>query len=183
MAAERGIDATILERSDATWSTLRAELRSGKYDVLHYAGHAFFDPVDRFRSGLICHEGRVLSGADLAGIGGLPALAFINGCEAARVRSRSERRNGDSAQERIEKNASLAEAFLRGGIANYIGTYWPVGDTAAQTFAESFYKTILDGKSISTALLKARTDVREKGSVDWADYIHYGSPYFELKRK
>lgn len=183
LAADRGIEATILERSDATWSSLREELRSGRYDVLHYAGHAFFDPVDRFRSGLICHEGRVLSGTDLAGIGGLPALAFINGCEAARVRSRGDRRDGQTAQDRIEKNVSLAEAFLRGGIANYVGTYWPVGDSAAQTFSETFYRAVLKGESLSVALLDARKEVRKTGSIDWADYVHYGSPHFELKRK
>jgi CHAT domain-containing protein/pimeloyl-ACP methyl ester carboxylesterase len=183
MEADRSIDATIIERSDATWSTLRAELQSGKYDVLHYAGHAFFDPVDRFRSGLICHEGRVLSGADLAGIGGLPALAFINGCEAARVRSRKDRSGGQATQERVEKTVSLAEAFLRGGIANYVGTYWPVGDAAAERFSESFYKPILDGQPIAAALIAARKVVEAMGSVDWANYIHYGSPNFKLKRK
>lgn len=182
MANDRSIQATTIEGDQATWTRLRSELRSGKYDVLHYAGHAFFDPTDRSRSGLICNGGRVLSGADLAGIGGLPALAFINGCEAARIRSRTERDGGRASQERIEKNVSLAEAFLRGGIANYLGTYWPVGDAAALTFSKIFYHWMLQRESIASALLKARQAVLDVPSVDWADYIHYGSPNFQLKK-
>ena len=46
--------------------------------------------------------------------------------------------------------------FLAGGVANYIGTYWPVGDAAAKTFAETFYGALLNGSPIGNALLEAR---------------------------
>ena len=73
------------------------------------------------------------------------------------------------------------EAFLRGGVANYVGTYWPVGDDPAKLFAERFYKGLMNGQSIGAALVASRKAVWETGSVDWADYIHYGSHDFMLK--
>ncbi len=38
---------------------------------------------------------------------------------------------------RLLELTSLAEAFLRAGVANYIGTHWPVVDSAAADFARS----------------------------------------------
>ena len=47
---------------------------TGEYDVVHYAGHAYFDEFDRARSGILCSGDEVLSGADLASLSRLPAL-------------------------------------------------------------------------------------------------------------
>jgi CHAT domain-containing protein len=160
------------------------ELGSGQYDVVHYAGHASFNDRIPSQSGILCAGHEVLSGAELAGIGNLPALAFFNACEAGRVRRGADRKNGDlSVLKRIDRNISLAEAFLRGGIANYIGTYWPVGDAAALSFAETFYTDLLNGKPIGAALQAGRGVLQRSSSVDWADYVHYGSFGFVLKNQ
>lgn len=173
-----------LRGKEATKRIVFDALRSGQYDVIHYAGHASFNDRIPSRSGILCAGREVLSGADLAGVGNLPALAFFNACEAARVRRGAERKNEDlSMPKRIERNVSLAEAFLRGGIANYIGTYWPVGDTAALRFAETFYTDLLNGKPIGAALQTGRAALQQLSSVDWADYVHYGSFHFVLKRQ
>ncbi|MEO8183939.1 MAG: CHAT domain-containing protein [Deltaproteobacteria bacterium] len=75
----------------------------------------------------------------------------------------------------------MAEAFLRGGAANYVGTYWPVGDEAAKLFAKTFYGELLAGNTVALALLAGRTALHDAGEVDWADYIHYGNPDFVVK--
>jgi CHAT domain-containing protein len=172
---------SVLRGREADWQALSEAFRSGTYDAIHYAGHAYFDRGDPSKSGAICSDHRVLSGADLAGMNHLPALVFFNACEAARIRKQPERAGGRSARNRIEQNVSLAEAFLRGGIANYVGTYWPVGDAGAKTFAEVFYAELLKGEAIGDALLKGRRAVFELGNVDWADYIHYGGFDFRLE--
>ncbi len=177
------IRITKLERSQATWSAVRAAFRSGEFDVVHYAGHAFFDPHTRSRSGILCHGRQVLSGLDLANLEMLPSLVFFNACEAARVRSAPERVDGEATAKRLETNVGLAEALLRAGVGNYIGTYWPVGDASATKFAETFYQVIMEGKSVGEALQSGRMTLRAMPSVDWADYIHYGSPQFVVKRK
>lgn len=190
LQASQGIEYTKLLRSEANWNRVKAELSSGDYDVIHYAGHAFFDPVKRSNSGIICHGDKVLSGRDLIGLQHLPALAFFNACEAGRVRraesnTRTEKQR--ASQDRIEQNTGLAEAFLRGGVANYVGTYWPVGDAAAANFAKVFYNDLLNGKTLGDAILNGR-QLLNKGSDssavpthDFADYIHYGNPHFRLK--
>jgi CHAT domain-containing protein len=170
-----------LREDDATKGALLRAFQSGTYDVIHYAGHAFFDANDPAGSGILCSGKQVLSGRDLAGIGNLPALVFFNACEAGRVRKGPDLRKKDLAiTRRIERNVGLAEAFLRGGVANYVGTYWPVGDASAKTFSDSFYAELMKGATIGSALQAARKAIAGN-SVDWADYIHYGDFSFVLK--
>lgn len=167
---------TIIEGQLATRSRMLAEFESGDYDVVHYAGHAAFDPEEPALSGLRASDG-VVSGRDLAGLAQLPALVFFNACESGRVR----RRPAERPTRALEQGASVAEAYLRAGVANYIGTYWPVGDAAAEKCAEEFYTRLIAGEALGAALLAARHALRAMRSPDWADYLHYGDPYFELK--
>lgn len=165
-----------LHGSDATRARVLEAFRSGEFDVVHYAGHAFFDVTEPSLSGLRCAD-RVLSGADLAGVSQLPALVFFNACESARVRGAKSA----NVIKQIEKNVGLAEAVLRGGVSNFIGTYWPVADEAATEFAGNFYEALVAGKPVGEALNRGRQAVRDLESPDWADYIHYGSFDFVVK--
>ena len=174
---------TKLVGAEATRARLLEEFRSGEYDVLHYAGHAFFDPDHPARSGLLCSD-EPLTGADLAGLNQLPTLVFFNACESARVRQavKKTKYTTRNLRERIERSVGIAEAFLRGGVANYLGTYWPVGDLAANTFAQVFYVALLEGKALGDAVQRARKEVEAKRSEDWADYLQYGNLDFLLKQ-
>jgi CHAT domain-containing protein len=150
---------------------------------VHYAGHAFFDPASPGRSGLVCSDGD-LAGEDLESLSRLPSLFVANACESGRVRqraARSRRGSGERAAAALAGRVGLAEALLRGGVANFIGTYWPVGDSAALAFAEVFYARLLANDALGAAVLAARRRVRDLRSPDWADYIHYGDPDFRLK--
>jgi CHAT domain-containing protein/pimeloyl-ACP methyl ester carboxylesterase len=175
------VKLTVLRGAQAQKSTLRSHFSSGEFDIVHYAGHAYFDQDVPSNSGILCHGSQVLSGAELAGIGNLPGLMFFNACEAGRIRKPQEDDEKLSMDKRIRRNVGLAEAFLRGGIANYLGTYWPVGDEAAKLFAEKFYSALLDGHSVGDGLLDGRLAVQSIKSVDWADYVHYGNPDFVIK--
>jgi hypothetical protein len=174
--------------ADAKKERLAADLRSGRYDVVHYAGHAFFDPAAPEQSGIVCANEQVLSGGELAGFGNLPSLVFFNACEAGRVRGRAARaksakKNEPAPSDGLRESVGLAEAFLRGGVANYLGTYWPVGDAAAETFAAAFYAKILERAALGAAVLAARGAVRKEHptSADWSNYLLYGSHEFVLK--
>jgi CHAT domain-containing protein len=109
-------------------------------------------------------------------------LVFFNACEAARLRKAATiAGNARAARERLARTTGFAEAFLRGGVANYIGTYWPVGDLAAGEFAKSLYHDLIAGRAIGEAVCTARLKVQALRSADWADYIHYGGADFALK--
>jgi hypothetical protein len=166
----------------ATIARITAEFESGRYDVIHYAGHAFFDAQRPGESGLVLADGE-LTGAHLAALGRLPPLLVFNACESARVRRRKaspSRAIAGARARAIQTNLTLAETLLRAGVAHYIGTHWPVADEAATAFAGAFYRELLRG-SIGAALVKARRAVHARRSPDWADYIHYGDAEFRLK--
>jgi hypothetical protein len=173
----------VLEGTDASRSRILAALADHPYDVMHFAGHAFFDPRAPGESGLLCAGEEVLHGADLDALSHLPALVFCNACEAARVR----RRAGTSRSRRpvrwfkTRRSVSgLAEAFLTGGVANFLGTHWPVGDEAAFGFSRELYARLLDGAALGDAVLAARRRLKAMPSLDWADYVHYGNLDFRL---
>jgi pimeloyl-ACP methyl ester carboxylesterase len=174
----------IVERrgKEANKPTLLKDFSSGQYDVIHYAGHAFFDPAHRSQSGVICAGGQPLSGVDLAGLSRLPSLIFFNACQSGQIRNAKPIKK-PTPKERLDENAGMAEAFLRGGAANYVGTFWPVGDSAAEAFAGVFYTELMRRKPLGAAVLAGRQAVLKLRSQDWADYILYGSPEFVLKTK
>jgi CHAT domain-containing protein/pimeloyl-ACP methyl ester carboxylesterase len=186
-----GVRMKELRHGEATRQALLTAFGSGEYDIIHYAGHAEFDEARPARSGVVCASDVRLTGADLASISRLPTLVFFNACESARVRGRrngrkpakgkSKQRPGKSRTDEMVNNVGLAEAFMRGGVANFLGTYWPVGDAAAESFARTFYTDILAGRTLGEAIVHGRSVVRAKRSPDWADYIFYGNADFVLK--
>ena len=190
LAQASGVRMKELRHGAATRQALLTEFGSGAYDIIHYAGHAEFDDQRPARSGVVCANDVRLTGADLASISRLPTLVFFNACESARVRGRRSGRKpakkgghrpARSRTAEMVNNVGLAEAFMRGGVANFLGTYWPVGDAAAESFARTFYTDILAGETLGTALVHGRSVVRAKRSPDWADYIFYGNADFVLK--
>jgi CHAT domain-containing protein len=170
-----GMTLEILAGAAATRSRILARLAAERYDVLHFAGHAYFDADEPGRSGLLCAGEEVLRSDDLAGLANLPALVFCNACEAARVRRRAVQRAA-----LLHRSSSVAEAFLAGGVANFLGTHWPVGDLAALEFSTCLYRGLLDGELLGDAVLAARRRIAALGSLDWADYVHYGNHQFQL---
>lgn len=141
-------------------------------DVLHYCGHAYFDDVGDDKSGVELRDG-VVTLADLKGVETHLRLAFVNACEAARVRGR---RTENPA-------ASFAEYFLRSGIEAFLGTYWPVGDTAAKEFATTVYQELANGKTLDEAVRLGRQALLKINSPEWANYLLYGGGNFRLSSK
>ncbi|MDZ4849708.1 MAG: CHAT domain-containing protein [Pirellulaceae bacterium] len=187
-----GINLTDIWNENATKERLTKEFASGKYDLVHYAGHAYFDESNRSESGILCAGEKVLSGRDLATLDSLPSLVVFNACESARVRSREiptrmKRTRGNAGKESMDvrelasRNVSFAEAFLRGGVGAYIGTYWPVGDAGAVVFAEQLYQRLLVGASVGKAVEAARQQLFNAKNADWVNYIHYGDIDFVIK--
>ncbi|HET7202448.1 MAG TPA: CHAT domain-containing protein [Steroidobacteraceae bacterium] len=180
----RAVSLDVLQGREATRKRVMAALSAGTFDVLHFAGHAFFDAGNPADGGLVCAGKEVLRGADLASLGTLPALVFCNACEAARVRRRGSGAPRPRAAARQlgarRSMTGIAEAFLSGGVANFLGTHWPVGDDAAFAFSRQLYETLLHGDALGEAVLAARQRVAAIPSIDWADYVHYGNAEFRL---
>ena len=184
VAADPRVRVTTLQKSEATRAAVLRHFKSERFDAIHYAGHAYFDQSVVGKSGIKCADG-MLSAMDLLDLRSLPPLLFFNACESGRMRKlRSGERKPSRkiARKTLADTVGFAEAFMRYGVMNYVGTYWPVGDESAAGFARAFYTALLDGEAIGAALISGRTAVQKTDSVDWADYIHYGDPRFTLKR-
>ncbi len=180
LARVKTVRLTEVNGEAATVARVSAEFESGRYDVIHYAGHAAFDERHPGEGGLALADGE-LTGSHLSAIGRLPPLVVFNACESARLRRGTARRRDTIPRSKgLARNLSLAETLLRAGLAHYVGTHWPVEDSSATAFASVFYAELLRG-SIGRALVKARRAVHARRSPDWADYIHYGDAEFRLK--
>ena len=176
----------VLSEREATRANVLNELQTGGYDVLHYAGHAAFVADDPGKSGVICHDG-ALTASDVAQVTSAPQVVFLNGCESARIRGGASdevpRTIRQVLYEDLPRAVSLAEIVLLGGVSNFIGTYWPVGDAAAGRFATTFYNSLLGGDALGLALRQARRQVREISQRDWANYQHFGNPSYRLRQR
>ena len=162
-----------LRGSEATRAAILAKLATGGYDIVHYSGHAYFDESHRDSCGLLCAGHEVLTGKDISGIAKLPFLLMLNACQSARARGVQKNTPAPSAPR------TIAETMLCSGIANFIGTYWPVSDAGASTFAGSFYTALIQDKNLGDAILSARNAIKTQN--DWANYILFGDPSATLK--
>ena len=185
------VSVDVLKQQQATKKAILEALGAAKYQIVHYAGHAFYEERSPGEGGLIAAGNQIVNGHDIARLPTLPPIIFLNACQSGRVRKGQSRqeyasnftRRGDTHDPAftVQRNVSLSEAVLEGGTSNFIGTYWPVGDMAAKNFSTAFYSEILRGEPVGNALLSGRQAVEKAGSADWADYIHFGDYEFILR--
>jgi len=160
-----------LWEDDATAEKVTAAL--ARADILHYCGHAFFDGSGASESGLILAGKVPFTGEHLRQIDPLPRVAFVNACEAGRVRGEP---SGSNA-------AAFAELFLRSGMDAYLGTYWEVGDAAAALFAGTVYTQLAMAATLEQATLAGRKALFQHSEPDWANYMLFGGGNFRLVKE
>ena len=161
------------------------QLINHRFDVLHYAGHCFFNPDDPASSGwLFNHDPEhVLTAHELSRIDRIPRFVFSNACESGITPDRASERSALLAP-------SFAEAFFARGVSNFICTAWPVDDAAALAFARRFYRGVLGlrgpgfpAESAHEAMTAARAEIAVMGPggmQTWGAYQHYGDPNFRI---
>jgi CHAT domain/Lecithin:cholesterol acyltransferase len=154
------------------------------YDLLHFAGHADFDPEQPERAGwMFGHE--LFTARDLGSVDRVPALVVANACLSGLA---SNRRASGAGRGRMRHTddallPGLADEFFRRGVRNYVGTAWEISDIGAVMFARTLYGAMLQPPrlSLGEALVRARTLLRSEESAFgalWAAYQHYGDPAF-----
>lgn len=165
----------------ASVAEIHERLLLDEYDIVHYSGHADFDPEDPRGSGWLFHDG-ILDARDIARIESPPRLVFANACLSARTSMRT--RTGVVESDVFGESglaASFADEFLRLGTSQFIGTAWPVSDEGAGDLAVKFYDELIRGATVGKAVLEARKLVRaSEDSALWAAYQHYGDPQWIL---
>jgi CHAT domain-containing protein len=153
--------------------TLKEYLRS--YDIIHYAGHADYDPDNPAESGWLMHDSK-FTARDISQLSPhlpLPALVFSNACQSGQT---GEWRINEGFEHNI---FGLANAFLLAGVRHYVGTFWEVLDESSCEFSTAFYRNLIQGEPIGSALRKAREHLITRYGEEhivWASYMLYGNP-------
>lgn len=177
-------------------------LQTGDYDIVHFAGHAYFRPEFPDRSGWVFKDDVVLTASKLEGVERVPRLIVANACVSAAVSTLLNARPAPPTQGAAPVSAasdsgivaSLADEFFRRGVADYIGTAWEVAEIPAKLFAETLYKEFFTNLKnaaglnapartpLGLAVQKARAELFRRSaefgaaSTVWAAYQHYGDP-------
>lgn len=168
------VEVTLLGGKQIQKIPLLAELQ--EYDLVHFAGHSFYDPQTPSKSGWRLHDS-ILTAGELSKCHRPPQVVFSNSCQAGA----SAEWTGTTEYE--GQAFGIGSAFLLAGVQNYIGTFWEVDDGESRLFAATFYQNLVAGLSLGVALLAARHAViQQKGwnSLTWASYVLYGDPAFTL---
>lgn len=176
----KDIEVTTLRAEQANGEQLNKVLRSGEYDVIHYAGHASFDDTDADLSGLLLHDNEVFFAQKIRSLLEGRPLVFLNACESGRT---ANERQPQTVGRYLQKPAEgLASAFIYGGAIGCIGSLWPVYDDAAAAFATHFYNKVLEGYMIGEAMRQTRHFVKGRypDQITWATFVLYGDPTFRL---
>jgi CHAT domain-containing protein len=179
-----------------TCADMRALLRDGGYDIVHFAGHGVFRQDDPETSAWFMSDAQLWSleiRNTLAELDAPPWLVFANACDAGMDAGRSARKYQGNV-------FGLASAFINHGVAAYIAPLWPIDDMLAQYIALEFYRHLLReratlGESLRQAKRSARRVAYPDGEdvkaakaapaaswagLGWASLVLYGDPSEEL---
>lgn len=163
---------------------------SGKQiNLIHIATHGYYDKhavtnvvqqSDFEEEQLMEASGLVFSGANnheqVAGVGeGLLSAREISrlnliGCDLIVLSSCG---SGLGITSFANENYGLVRAFKKAGCRSILMSLWDIDDTASRHFMEFFYKAKLDGASNDEAIVKARSNLKEKYKEPkyWAPFV------------
>jgi CHAT domain-containing protein len=169
---------TLLRGNDADWTSVAKTITTGRFHIVHYSGHAFFDPKRPYDSSLVLFDADMTTGQIGKFFGNHPPmLFFVNGCESAATRGL-----GADWKKRYDI-FGLARAFLETG-AYLLGSRWKIGDKGAAKFAESFYAKLLAEQPLGRAIRDARVACMTAlpDDISWASYVFYGDPRLRFRK-
>lgn len=147
----------LLLTPEASKERLLSELESGKYQILHFAGHSTFDAQEANLSYLLLDEDRKLYTDEMArlSLAGKIRLVFLNSCSSG------------AFSESGMNSIGLANAFAFAGVPYVVGMLWEVSDQAAAVLATEFYRQFFSSNDPLESLRLAR--IRTGIAFDWRD--------------
>ncbi|MDQ2781717.1 MAG: CHAT domain-containing protein, partial [Actinomycetota bacterium] len=171
----------------ATEAKVRALLRRrGSFDLLHFSGHGEADATNIADARILLAGRRVgdalvadylssttvAENARLSRRDGPGPLVVLNACQVGR------------SGEELTSLGGFARAFLEAGASAFVSCLWSVNQVPAQAFAETFYRQLLDGRTVAEAALAARSAARngDRGDATWLAYVVYARPDAVLVR-
>lgn len=185
--ADSGLDQAARERDDllqlsrgrmvtveASYSEVIEALTAGTFAGFHFSGHGRGVRDGGDGCYIELEDQRVLQPSDLSGVvenlGCSSPFIFLNACQAG------------LAAPGLAGIEGWPKRFLDAGAGAFLGTYWPVSDKAARSFARHVYEKLFAGETIGEAVRHARCRVRDDfpHSATWLAYTLYADPLAKL---
>lgn len=144
--------------------------RFRNYSVIHFAGHAVFNPEEPMASGLVLSDGSVLTAArilqDSSFRTSIGRLLILSACQT-----------GVNVITSGGEIVGLARALFYAGMPNLISSLWEVADRSTAQLMQDFHRYWQAGKtSIAQALRQSQCRALSEGMPvhAWAPFIHLG---------
>ena len=157
-----------VEEIEPRLATVRRLLKTGGFQLIHFACHGSFDPEEHEQSVLYLQGRDKLKSRDIAGerrnFGKDRPFVFINACQTAR------------ADFSLVGIGSWADKFIKANSSGFLGSSWEVNDELAYRFSRSFYSALLEGKTVGEAMIRARLEIRHEPDPTWLAYTLYADP-------
>ncbi|WP_317920068.1 CHAT domain-containing protein [Cupriavidus sp. TA19] len=163
-----------------------ATLLDGDWGIVHIAGHgqAATDSDDPAADsgaartgGIVLSNDTFLGPEEFARMERVPDLVFINCCHLAKTDTANLLGScATPSFHRPDFAASVAEALIKLGVRCVVAAGWAVDDAAAEIFATTFYRALLDGQRFLDAVGTAREAAYKVPGNTWAAYQCYGDP-------
>lgn len=141
-----------------------------EYPVVHFAGHAVFNPEEPLASGLVLSDGSILTAAAI-----LQGNILRTRCGKLLVLSACQ--TGVNKVTAGGEILGLARALMYAGMPNLVLSLWEVADRSTATFMKDFHSSWQGGSvPIYEALRAAQISALKNGHPihAWAPFIHMG---------
>jgi hypothetical protein len=181
-------ECTLLTRREATLDAVVDTLSTTAYDVIHFAGHAWFDQHESF---LIFEDETPLTSGELRSLLGPrpPAILVLNSHYTAflprGVRPSGNARPGSTADLPPTWHIGFTQMAVTVGVGAFIGCFESPQDRPAKVFGVTLHRELLRGAPIVHAVHKARVETldKEHDNVSALQYVLSGDPGYCLREQ
>jgi hypothetical protein len=187
MFGQKGAQITLLLGAEATYQNLAESIRSQRYDIIHFAGHAWFDAQTSY---LMLTNEEVLRAPQLGDLirSEPPAVLFLNSHFTSFVPRGMEAVAAKATAETFSSTGSgylgFSQIAAGTGVGAFFGTcHDALTDIGAKEIAVRVYEELLDGARVATALLSAsRTAAADGVTGEGLLYSLVGSADLRLEK-
>jgi CHAT domain-containing protein len=179
-------ESVLLCRDFARLDAVVDALTANTYDVIHFAGHAWFD---RHESYLAFDEGEVLTTSELRSLLGPrpPAILVLNSHYTAflpRGMRPAEVAKGASETELPPtSHIGFTAMATAAGVGVFLGCFESPTDNGARRFGVGVHRSLLEGTTIAEAVYRSRaaTLAEDPDDVTALQYVLSGHPGYRLR--
>jgi CHAT domain-containing protein len=154
--------------------TVVGALLNDTWRVVHVAGHGALPDNQGGTGGVVLSDGTFLGPNEIEGMRVVPGLVFLNCCHLGAFPSTSV------LSDRVRFASGVAKKLIDIGVRCVVVAGWAVDDNAAQAFAETFYRSLLNNERFIDAIAHAREAAFDFDGNTWAAYQCYGDPDWRL---